>query len=348
MKTFQKTILGLIIFCVCSLSTGLYACSRVVYHGLNGTILTARSMDWVTDIKTNLWIFPRGMERNGQAGANSLIWKSKYGSVVASAFECASSDGMNEKGLAANVLWLSESEYPKPDQSKPNLTIAAWVQYVLDNFATVDEAVTELSKEKFVIFTAKTPGRTGLATLHLSLCDPTGDNAVFEYLNGKLVIHHSPSYQVMTNSPTFEQQLTLDEYWKEIGGTTMLPGTSRAADRFVRASFYIHAIPQTDDINIALASVFSVIRNVSAPYGISTPDKPNISSTRWRTVADHKNLVYYFDSATSPNVFWVDFKNVDFSAQAPVKKLNLTGGEIYTGDAAKQFKETAPFKFLGI
>ena len=112
---------------------------------------------------------------------------------------------------------------------------------------------------------------------------------LFEYVNGKLNIHHSKSYQVMTNSPVFDQQLALDDYWKNIGGTTFLPGTNRAADRFVRASFYINAIPKVDDTRVAVASVFSVVRNTSVPLGITTPDQPNISSTRWRTLSDQKN-----------------------------------------------------------
>jgi penicillin V acylase-like amidase (Ntn superfamily) len=338
----------MVIFFTFSLCNDLYSCTRVVYQGPNGTILTARSMDWKEDMMTNLWIFPRGMERNGEVGPNSLKWTSKYGSVIASAYDIASTDGMNEKGLVANLLWLAESDYPKWDQTKPGLSIAAWVQYVLDNYATVEEAVEDLRLEKFIVITANSPGQSTLATLHLSISDATGDNAIFEYIGGKLVIHHDRSYQVMTNSPVFEKQLALNEYWKEIGGTTMLPGTNRAADRFVRASFYVHAIPQTDNTRIAVASMFSVIRNCSVPFGISTPDQPNISSTRWRTVSDHKNKVYYFESVLTPNTFWVDFKNIDFSEKATVKKLNLTGEEIYAGDAVKKFIAFAPFKFAGL
>ena len=152
----------------------------------------------------------------------------------------------------------------------------------------------------------------------------------------------------MTNSPVFDQQLALDDYWKNIGGTTFLPGTNRAADRFVRASFYINAIPKTEDTRTALASVFSVIRNTSVPFGISTPDQPNISSTRWRTVSDQKDKVYYFESTLYPNVFWIDFKDVDFSEKAPVKKLNLLSGKTYAGNTAKEFVATKPFQFLGI
>ena len=114
----------------------------------------------------------------------------------------ATTDGMNEAGLVANLLWLVESEYPEYDSSKPGLTIAAWAQYVLDNFATVEEAVRALEAEPFTLFSDNVPGEERLATLHLSLSDASGDSAIVEYIDGKQVIHHSRVYQVMTNSPT--------------------------------------------------------------------------------------------------------------------------------------------------
>ena len=324
------------------------ACTRVVYQGNKDMVITGRTMDWKEDTRSNIWIFPRGMERNGEVGKDPMRWKSKYGSVVTSAYDICSTDGMNEKGLVANLLWLAESSYPQWNGEKPALSIAAWVQYMLDNFATVSEAVSEIEKNTFDVVSDMMPDGTRMATLHLSISDATGDNAIFEYIDGKLNIHHNRSYQVMTNSPVFDQQLALDDYWKTIGGTTFLPGTNGAADRFVRASFYINAIPKTEDTRTALASVFSVIRNTSVPFGISTPDQPNISSTRWRTVSDQKDKVYYFESTLYPNVFWVDFKDVDFSEKASVKKLNLLDGKTYAGNTAKDFVTTKPFQFLGI
>ncbi len=247
------------------------ACTRVVYKGLNGTILTARSMDWKEDIKTNLWIFPRGMQRNGETGTNTVKWTSRYGSVISSGYDISTTDGMNEKGLVANLLFLAESQYPPFTADKPGLSIAAWTQYILDNFATVKEVVDAMRAESFVIVTDKIPGMDRLANLHLSVSDPSGDNAIFQFINGKLDIHHSVEYNVMTNSPIFQKQLALNEYWQEIGGTTMLPGTNRSADRFVRASFYATAIPKTDDTRVAVASVFSVIRNCSVPWASPRP-----------------------------------------------------------------------------
>ena len=332
---------------LCGVGTQSLACSRAVYLGPEDTVITVRSMDWASDIGTNLWVLPRGMERDGACGPNSPTWTSKYGSLIATAFDAATADGMNEKGLVANLLYLSESEYPTPtaDDKRAPISISVWTQYVLDNFASVAEAVDALRAEPFYVVPVMTPdGHEG--TVHLAISDPTGDSAIFEYIGGKLVIHHGREYQVMTNSPTYDQQLALNAYWQQIGGTVMLPGTNRAADRFVRASFYIKAIPQTSDEKLAVASAFSVIRNVSVPLGISTPNQPNISSTLWRSVSDHKNKRYYFESTRSPSVFWVNLADLDFAAGSPVKKLPIAGGEIYGDNTADKFQKAARFKFL--
>lgn len=324
------------------------ACTRVVYLG-NNDVITARSMDWKSDVGTNLWILPNNVKRNGMAGPKSIQWTSKYGSVVATGYDISTTDGVNEKGLMANLLWLVESEYPNVQTSKkPPLSISLWAQYVLDNYATVNEAIQALEKEPFIVVTDQVPGEKRLATLHLSISDATGDSAIIEYINGKQVIHHGRQYQVMTNSPTFDQQLALNSYWKQIGGTTMLPGTNRASDRFARASFYINAIPKNATPDHSLASVFSVIRNTSVPFGLNTEEEPNISSTRWRTVVDHKRGLYFFESAVSPNVFWVDLKEINFN-DGQTKKLELGPDQAmtYAGKANASFKVTKPFEFLG-
>jgi penicillin V acylase-like amidase (Ntn superfamily) len=106
----------------------------------------------------------------------------------------------------------------------------------------------------------------------------------------------------------------------------------------------------SETAGLAVASVFSAIRNVSVPYGITTPGQPNISSTRWRTVSDQKRLIYFFESVLAPNIFWVDMKSIDFSERGQVMKLDLGAnqGHVYGGNAMKDFKVTAPFRFLGL
>ncbi len=322
------------------------ACSRAVYFGKDGQTVTGRSMDWLEDMQTNLWIFPRGMKRDGGMGEKGFKWTSKYGSVIASVYEAGTADGMNEKGLVANLLFLVESEYPSDEgNKKPQISVSAWTQYILDNFATVAEAVAEMRKEAFRPVLVIAPNGVE-GKIHLSISDALGDSAIFEYIGGKLVIHHGRQYQVMTNSPTYDQQLALNEYWKLIGGTVMLPGTNRAADRFARASFYINATQQSADPREAVAAVFSVMRNVSVPRGISTPDQPNISSTIWRTVAEQKNKVYFFENTFSPSLVWVKLNQIDFNAGSGVRKLTLHGNPDLSGDQTANFKKADPFVFL--
>lgn len=350
----QPSIFRLIALFLCAfglLNTPTEACTRVVYQGPNGNVLTARSMDWKTEIPANWWLFPRGMQRKGNAGSNSLEWTSTYGSVATSSWDLATSDGMNEKGLVGNLLWLAESEFPEMEtatQSKRTLAVSLWLQYALDQCATVEEAVQLFSRGDLEVITSVIPGTSMVATVHLSLSDASGDNAIFEYIGGKLEIHHDRKYTTMTNSPVFEEQMAINGYWKGIPGTVALPGTNRAADRFVRASYYIQAIPQTDNTRVALASVFGVIRNCSVPLGISSETEPNISSTRWRTVADHRNLVYYFDNVLEPNVVWVDLKKLDFSPKAKPKKLTLEGPTRLAGECSASFVPTTPFTFAGV
>ncbi len=346
---YQKNLLQLVsaaILCAAGINQA-YACTRAVYLGPQKTVLTARSMDWTTDVGSNIWVFPRAMDRDGAAGPNSIKWQSKYGSVITTFFEVASVDGINEKGLVANVLYLAESVYPKltAGDKRKTISIAAWAQYVLDNFQTVNEVVDALSKEPFVVQQVMTPdGYPGVG--HLAVSDTSGDSAIFEYIDGKLLIHHDPKYQVMTNSPTFDQQLAVNKYWQDVGPESMLPGTSRAADRFVRASYYIGIAPQSTEQLKYTAYTFAVIRDASVPFGGSMPNKPNIAATLWRTVSDQKNMLYYFDSSTAANVFWLDLKDIDFAKQKETMRLLVSGGPSYAGNVVKSLQPTKPFAFL--
>ncbi len=323
------------------------ACSRAVYFGKDGQTVTGRTMDWfISDMDTNLWVYPRGLERNSNTKA-PFSWTSKYGSVVTTIYEGAAADGMNEKGLVANLLYLPESKYEpaRPDDKRPTLPNSAWVQYVLDNYATTAEAVEGLRKQDFRLVPIKAPtGEDG--TVHMSVSDASGDSAIFEYIDGKLTIHHGRQYQVMTNSPPYDQQLSLANYWKEIGGSTMLPGTNRAADRFARLSYYVNEAKQSADPREAVATVFSLMRNVSVPIGIKIPGRPNIADTLWLTVADQKNKVYYYQSTNSPSIVWADFRKIDFSEGSGARRLQLDGNPDVGGNQTANFKPATLFKFI--
>lgn len=322
-------------------------CTRILYETAQKNYIVGRSMDWTDEqAETNLWAFPQNMQRNGGLGEDSISWKSKYGSLIATMYDVATTDGINEVGLAGNILYLAETDYGEVTNStKPTLSVAAWLQYILDNFDTVSQAVEALRLEPFTVVAPVLPN--GFASnVHLSISDPSGDSAIFEYVKGKLDIHHNRDYKVMTNSPVYEQQLAINGYWDEIGGSVMLPGTYRAADRFARASYNLKVTPKFEDNRKAIAAVFSMMRNISVPIGIKDPEKPNHSMTLWRTIIDHKAKRYYFDSVFNPSVFWVDLANLDLKADAKPQKLDLGGSDILAGEVSANFKPAEPFKWL--
>lgn len=274
-------------------------------------------------------------------------WSAKYGSIIVSFYDAGTADGMNEKGLVANMLYLKEAKWGDATKAgKPTLTAGAWAQYFLDNYATVEEAVTAMANPPFTIIAPSLPNGDA-AALHLSISDVNGDSAIFEYIDGKLVIHHGSQYKVMTNSPTFDQQLALNTYWQQIGGSKFLPGTINAADRFVRASYALSASPKYRDNDLALASVFSQIRAVSVPLGITDPDRPNLAMTLWRTFADHTAKIYYFESAVFPAVSWLDMSKVDLTEGAAPKVVRVERGQPLAGELSAALKPAEPFKWLG-
>jgi choloylglycine hydrolase len=85
------------------------------------------------------------------------------------------------------------------------------------------------------------------------------------------------------------------------------------------------------------------MRNTSSPFGLPDPDKPNISTTMWRTIADQTNLVYFYESTISYGSLWVDYKKFDFSEGAEVKVLDADSGLV--GDASDKFKTSKPVEF---
>ena len=343
----KKTIVSLLyLSVVASFNVKSDACTRVVYDGPDGMVITGRTMDWKEDLHTNLYIFPRGLERKGAESAETIEWTSKYGSVVAAGYDIGICDGMNEKGLVANLLFLPESVYETENDRRPVMGLSIWTQYVLDNFASVEEAVAQLSKDEFRLDAPNMPNGVK-SRLHLALSDPSGNSAIIEYLDGHVSIYEGKQYQVLTNSPAYDLQLAVNDYWKQVGGLNMLPGTNKSSDRFARASFYINAVTQTADPAIAVPTVFSVIRNVSVPFGISTPDSPHISSTRWRSVCDQKDLVYYFEKTVPMAVMSINLKDIDFSAGSGERVLKMSGGKNFEGDVTSSFQPVErPFHFL--
>jgi penicillin V acylase-like amidase (Ntn superfamily) len=308
-----------------------FSCTRILKASPGQNTLVGRNMDWSDDLQTNLWVYPQGLAHDGNAPVNHLHWTAKYGSIVATAYDTAiTTDGMNEKGLAAHLLSLAGSDYGKRDENLPAISLFLWAQYYLDNFQTVDEAVRFTERTAFQILPAFDTHTHQYIKLHLALEDATGDSAIIEYTNGKPTIYHSRDYTVLTNSPTYDKQLINAKQYQGLGGDKPLPGTIDPADRFVRAAYYTARLPQAKSTHEALAGVISVIQNAGQPYGTTSPSV-------WRVVADLSQRVYYFSSLMRFNTIWARLDKFKLLPGSPVMKLDLGDNPDLVGDVSEKF-----------
>ncbi|WZO98472.1 linear amide C-N hydrolase [Isosphaeraceae bacterium EP7] len=321
-------------------------CSRVLWSGGGRGVYVGRNMDWMEDMKSNLWVLPRGMARDGLAAVNPLRWRSKYGSLVITGYDSVSADGLNEKGLAAHMLYLAETKVGPRDEATPGLAISMWLQYYLDQFGSVAEAVAATESKPFQLLMVTEPSSKQAGAVHIALDDSSGDSAIFECIDGQIRVYHDRNALVMTNEPAFDKQEANLRQYKGFGGDKPLPGTDEPADRFVRAAYYVKHLPAAADERESIAALLSVMRNVSAPFGVTDPARPNVSATQWRAVTNLTGGVLYYDSVTNPGVFWVNMKAFDFDESAPVTKLQVAGVEDLGGDVSSRFKPTEMFKFV--
>jgi len=301
-----------------------FACTTVFWNNNKQAKTVARTMDLYTSDQPNLVVFPRGTTRIGDAGENSLQWQAKYGSVAVTAFHTdVMSDGMNEAGFSAHLLYLDKTQYEKRDTARPGIANTLWAQYMLDNFQTVKEALANINKVQIV--SAVVQGREW--PIHLALEDPSGDSAIIEFIDGKMTIHHGSQYRVMTNEPAYDIQLNNLKRYKLFGGNLPMPGDVDPLSRFVRASSYLKTLPQPGNYNEAIAGVLSVIRTTMVPFGAQDTSGGKAEDswpTRWVATADLTNKIYYFNSTTAPNIIWLDFKNLNFAEGQPVISVDPT------------------------
>lgn len=136
-----------------------------------------------------------------------LRWISKYGSVTINmAGYQLVWGGMNEAGLMISTMSLIETLEPKPDE-RPPLPSALWVQYLLDNYSTIEEVIA-----------SETLVRVKDARDHYLICDRTGACAVIEFLDGRMVAYRGATLPVkaLANS-TYQESLKAlgdGDYWK--------------------------------------------------------------------------------------------------------------------------------------
>lgn len=356
MKKYVKNILKttFCIFMMVVLNTATsFACTRVLLDNKYG-VNVGRNMDWhdQTHAKYKLIVLPRGMDRTGEIATNPVKWKSKYGSLVMSMYDLLTVGGVNEKGFNVEVLYLPGSDYGVRDDKIPGMFVMMLNQFLLDNFASVSEAVEYLKINKIQQLTITLPGSDNPSGLHFALADSTGNSAIIEYINGKIVIYEGKEYKVLTNQPPYDQQLANLKKYKGFGGDLVIPGGSTPSDRFVRASYNLSLAMENSTETINYAMLSGIMANAAQLHIKRAKSSDPLAGaesapTSYTSISDLTNMRYFVSFLENHNYLYVNIKKFDFSEGQKEKMFNIVKSVNIIGDITDKFVELEkPFQFL--
>jgi penicillin V acylase-like amidase (Ntn superfamily) len=109
----------------------------------------------------------------------------------------------------------------------------------------------------------------------------------------------------------------------------------------VRAAYTLKYLPKTSDTPQAVASMMSLMNNVSVPFGSPYSGVSGTYPTWYRSIMDPDQRVYYVQTTITPNTFWVDMDKLDLKPGAAPRKLPTFDPKLM-GEVSADFKEATP------
>lgn len=237
-----------------------------------------------------------------QSNPSNLFWMSKYGSVTINVFAKDFPDGgMNEAGL---YIWeMNESaDCPKND-SLPKLNKMNWMQFVLDNYSTVDEAVQSASEIEIEA-----------SSWHYFVGDAQGNCAVIAFIDGEVVVNQDHSMPVpgLFNTP-YNRELEILRYYKGFGGSYDPDLNDPEVPRFVKTAAMIRDYNPVQD---AVEYGFEILEKITV-YDIP----------EWSVIIDARRGDVYFKTRINPAVKHFSMYDIDFSNNTNCMILDLDKAE---------------------
>jgi penicillin V acylase-like amidase (Ntn superfamily) len=313
MKFLYKSIVSLLLLLAIS-NIPASACTTFCLKN-KGEVLFGKNYDWMIGDGL-VFVNKRGVSKEGAEEANAPKWVSKYGSVTFNQYGRENpSGGMNEAGLVIELMWLDDTVYPKAD-SRPALDVLEWIQYNLDNYASVDEVIRNAESVRII----------SEVKLHYLVSDKNGGVTTIEFLDGKFVPHTGAGLPVaaLTNN-TYDQSL---EFSKKAGAARAQgPGS---LERFTRAAEKTREFDKSArNEKEAVDYAFDILKDVAQP-----------GYTQWSIVYDQKRAQIYFRSLESAAVKSIDTKAFDYSCGSAVKIFDVNAKA--SGDVTGVFKDYTP------
>ncbi|MFT6908038.1 MAG: penicillin V acylase-like amidase (Ntn superfamily) [Oleiphilaceae bacterium] len=302
MRVFITAIITLLLI-VTSLCAPARACTAFSHKTSEG-IIYAANLDQLSLITEGLvFVNRRGIAKENirdNADGTKLNWVSQYGSIT---FNIAGRgfawSGMNEAGLVITALEWRDSEYPASDKRAP-LDIGFWAQYILDNFASVDEVIKADAKVRLIT--------DGGFPNHFLVTDAKGRSAALEYIDGKLEVYTDNNLPVSAMS-NMSYARALEAYQND-GPRWWWSNPGRSSERFATAAKRMSSFASTKDLN-------------ATPYAFDTLVKVADQYTKWSVVYNIDMRKIWFRTITSGEIKSVTMDSFDFSCTSPLLMIDV-------------------------
>ncbi|MFO8067461.1 MAG: DUF2141 domain-containing protein [Bacteroidales bacterium] len=294
------------------LSSRAVSCSAFTMK-YRGDILAAKSYDWHVGagiILSN----PRGERLSVPTGIDApMTWEARFGSITFNQYgQFLPNGGINEAGLAIEVLWLDETYYSYHNDKIP-INELQWVQYHLDVCQTVDEVVESLKNFNIVPIFGK---------LHYFIADKEGNTAIVEFIGGEVVVHHGVDlrYKTITNN-SYSCSVNYFYEGKNIGGyNASLNRFSRIVEALEQPKSVQKKSSNADDE----ASAFDVLNKVWIKEW-----------TKWNIVYNLSRMQIEYKTDVSQSVKKLDVNSFNFSENAVPLYVNINN--FFSGDIYDEF-----------
>jgi choloylglycine hydrolase len=352
----RKVLTVALIAAFASATSPSLACTGISLKAADGGAIRGRTLEFGFPMQSKVLVIPAGKELSGTLpdGSKGLVYKSKYAMVGANALGMpVFLDGINDQGLSVGLFYFpGYAEYTDvtPENASHALAGYEFGVWALANFATVDE-VREAVKS-IVLVPTPAPGlgspQGAVPGAHFFLQDKSGKSLVVEPVDGTLKVYDAP-LGVMTNAPTYDWQITnLSNYVHlsvkdvestKLGSVTVnsfgagagllgLPGDFTPPSRFVRAVVYSQAATPNATAEDAVLSAFHILNQFDIPKGSvvnSAGGEAMDETTEWTSVADLKNLRWYFRTFEDQSIHMVDLKQALDAAKGKVSTIKMQG-----------------------
>jgi len=323
----MKKVLFVMIVALLSVipATELGACSTIRLQKGSELLYGHNLNNNGSDIPGMIFVNKRGVFKTGRTWSelgtkegsdpSTLRWISRYGSLTFNTFGRDLPDGgINEAGLYIWEMGLGSSEvvYPR-HPGLPRINQMMWMQYVLDNFSTIDDAIRAAREIEL----------DGWGW-HFFVGDGEGDCAAIDFVDNEVVVHRGEEMPVAgLFNALYSLEMERSRYFDGYGGRWKVDMKDIRVPRYVKTGLLQRAYdPKQDPVEYAFMMLDAIYVNEVAD---------------WSVVFDVRRGKACFRTSWNRAIKSFDYRGLDYSAVTPVQVMNIDIKE--AGDVGSLFKD---------